>query len=52
MSFRAQCGDEMLSRIQVHGLSKSFTEGWTEVENMQRLHLLQGMLWPIVFCGS
>jgi hypothetical protein len=36
----AQFDDEMLSRIQVYDWSKSFEEGWTKVENIQRLHLL------------
>jgi hypothetical protein len=39
---RAQFGDEKLSRTQAHDRSKSFQEGRTEVENMRRLHLLQG----------
>jgi hypothetical protein len=42
-------GDEMLSRTHVHDWSKSFNEGWPEVESMQRLCLLQGKLWPVSF---
>jgi hypothetical protein len=33
MRLRAQFGDEMLSRTQVHDWSMSFKEGPTEVEN-------------------
>jgi hypothetical protein len=40
--FRAQFGDETLSRTQVYDLGESFKEGRTEVENMRKLHLLQG----------
>jgi hypothetical protein len=39
MRLRAQFGDETLSRTQMYDWSKSFDEGWTEVENMWRLHL-------------
>jgi len=45
MRFRAQIGDETLSRTQAYEWSKSFKEGRTEVENMRRLHLLQGKIW-------
>jgi hypothetical protein len=45
---RAQFSDEMLSRTQVYDWSKSFKEGQTEVENKQRLHLLQAV-WPQFF---
>jgi len=49
MKPRAQFDDKTFSRIQVYGRSKSFKEGRTQVENMQRLHLLQGKLWPAFF---
>jgi hypothetical protein len=39
---RAEFGDQTLSRTQVYDWSTSFKKGWTEVENMQRLHLLLG----------
>jgi len=45
MRLRAQFGDGMCSRTQVYNWSKSFKEGQTEVENIQRCHLLQGKLW-------
>jgi len=35
----------MYSRTQMYEWSKLSKEGWTELENMQRLHL-QGKLWP------
>jgi hypothetical protein len=31
---RTQFNDEILSRFQVYDSSKSFKEGWTEIENM------------------
>jgi hypothetical protein len=46
---RTQFDYETLSRIQVYDWSKSFKEGQTEVENMQRLHLLEGKLRPVHF---
>jgi hypothetical protein len=46
---RAQLDDEMFSRNQVYDWSKSFKEGQREVENMERLHLLQGKLWSAFF---
>jgi len=46
MRHGAQSGKETLSRSQVYDWSKSFKEGRKEVENMRRLHLLQGKLWP------
>jgi len=46
---RARFVDETLSRAQVYDWSKSFKEGRTEVENMRRLHFLQGKLWPAYF---
>jgi hypothetical protein len=49
MTFRAQFGDETLSRTQVYDRSRSFKEGWIEVENLERLHLLEGRLWPAFF---
>jgi hypothetical protein len=48
MRLRAQFDDETLSRTQVYGWSKSFKVDRTEVENMRRLHLLQGKLWLMV----
>jgi hypothetical protein len=36
-------------RSQVFDWSRSFDEGWTEVENMQRLHFRQWKLWPAFF---
>jgi hypothetical protein len=47
--FRAQFGNETFSRTQVYDCSKSFKEGRTKVENMGRLHLLQGKLWSAFF---
>jgi hypothetical protein len=44
--FKAQFGDETLSKTQAYDWSKSFKEDWTRVENMTRLQLLQGKLWP------
>jgi hypothetical protein len=45
MGLRAQLGDEtVLSRFQICEKSKSSKEGRTEVENMRRLHILQGKL--------
>jgi hypothetical protein len=41
----------MLSRTQVCDWSKLFEEGQTGVENVQRLYLLQGKLWP-TFLGA
>jgi hypothetical protein len=38
-------GDGTLSSTQVYDWSKLFKEGQAEVENMRRLHLLQGKLW-------
>jgi hypothetical protein len=49
--FRAQFGDETPSRTEIYDGSKSFEEG-REVENMRRLHLLQGKLGPAFFCDS
>jgi hypothetical protein len=49
MTFRAQFGDETLSRTQVYDCSKSFKDGRTEVQNMRRLHLLYGGLWLAFF---
>jgi len=49
MRLRAQFGNETFSRTQVYDCSKSFKEGRTKVENMGRLHLLQGKLWPAFF---
>jgi hypothetical protein len=49
MRLGAQFSDETFSRTQVCDWSKSFKEGWTEVENMLRLYLLQGTLWPARF---
>jgi hypothetical protein len=46
----AQFSAETLSRIQCMTEVKSFREGWTQVENVQRLHPLQGKLRP-VFLG-
>jgi hypothetical protein len=43
---RAQFGDETLSRTQVCDWRKSLKEGLIHVENMGKLHLLQGKLWP------
>jgi hypothetical protein len=43
---RTQFGVKTFSRTQVYPWSKSLKEDWTEVENMRRLHLLQGKLWP------
>jgi len=37
-------GDKTVSRTQVYDWCKSFKEGQTEVENMRRLHPLQGKL--------
>jgi hypothetical protein len=48
-SAAAECDDETLSRSQLYDWSKSFKEGRTEAENMRRLHLLQGKLWPADF---
>jgi hypothetical protein len=43
MRLKAQFGDDW---------NKSFKEGWWEVKNMRRLHLLQGKLWPVSFWES
>jgi hypothetical protein len=51
MRLRAQFDDETLLGIQGYNWSKSLKEGRTEVENMRRLHLLEGKLWP-AFMGS
>jgi len=49
-TLRAQLNDEMLSRTQGYDWSnKSFKEGRTEVENMRRLHILQGKIRPAFF---
>jgi hypothetical protein len=47
MRLRVQAGDE--SRTQLYDWSKSFKEGQRKAEKMQRLHLLQGKLWPVFF---
>jgi hypothetical protein len=52
MRFRAQFGDEMLSRTQVYGWSKSFTEGRTELGNVRRLHLLRRKFRSAFFLGG
>jgi hypothetical protein len=44
-------GDGMHSRTQVYDWSKSFKEGWIDVENMQRLHL-QRKFQPVSFLDS
>jgi hypothetical protein len=49
---RAQFDDETFLRTQLYDWSKSFKEGRTKVENMRRLHLLQGKLWPAFFFGG
>jgi len=46
MRFRAQFGNETLSRTQVYDLSRSFKEGRTEVVIMR---IPQGKLWPAIF---
>jgi len=51
MRLRAQFGDETLSTTRVYDWSKSLKEGRREVENMRRLHLLQGKLW-LAFFGT
>jgi len=43
-TLRAQFDDGTLSRTQVYDWSKPHKEGYTQVENMRRLHLLQGKL--------
>jgi hypothetical protein len=51
-SLREQFDDETLSRIEVYDWSKSFKEGRTEIENLRRLHPLQGNLWQNDFWVS
>jgi hypothetical protein len=48
---REKFGNETLSRIRVYNWSKSFKKGRTEIENMRRLHHLQGKLRP-AFLGT
>jgi hypothetical protein len=43
---RAQFDDKTPSRTQVYDWNESFKGGRSEVENMRRLHLLQGKIWP------
>jgi len=49
IKLREQFGDETFSRTQMYVWSKSFKDDRTEVENMRRLHILQGELWPALF---
>jgi len=43
---------KIIQRPQLYDWTKSFKEGRTEVENMQRLYLVQGKLWPEIFWYS
>jgi hypothetical protein len=52
LRLRAQFGDKMLSSTQMYERSKSFKEGRTEVENMRKLHILQGKFRPSFFWGG
>jgi len=47
---RAKFDDELIWRSQVYDWSKSFKADRTRIENMRRLYLLQGKLWPRFFC--
>jgi len=49
---RAQFGDKTISRSQVYGWSKSFKEGWTELENMRRLKPYARKVTTSVFLGD
>jgi hypothetical protein len=45
MRLRAELIDEAVSRIQVYDWRKSFKESRKQVENMQRLQILQEKFW-------